>query len=339
MRWLPPLLLSLTLAAQAPTGPELVYAGDAGPLRGTHVVFVAGDEEYRSEQSLPQLARILACRLGARCSVVLPIDPRTGAIDPAVTNNLPGLDALRTADLLVLLTRFRALGDADMQRFADFVEAGKPIVALRTSTHAFALPRSSKFAAWSWNADGGGFGRRVLGETWIAHHGEHGVQGTRGRVAPGAAPHAILRGIDAAQVFDPADVYRVRLPLPDGCVPLLLGEVLQSMAPDAPPVPEQGEAMPIVWVRELPVAGGERRQRVVTTTLGSAAAFAHETTRRLFVNACLWALGRDAAIRSDLDVALVGDYAPRAFGFGKHAAGERPADLAWPRTPPPNPEK
>ncbi|MBZ0154289.1 MAG: ThuA domain-containing protein [Planctomycetes bacterium] len=339
MRWLPPLVLSLAAAAQAPTGSGLVYTGDQGPLHGSHVVFVAGDEEYRSEQSLPQLARILAFRLGARCSVVLPIDPRSGAIDPGVTNNLPGLDALRTADLLVLLTRFRALDDADMQQFADFVDAGKPIVALRTSTHAFALPKTSKFAAWSWNAPDGGFGRRVLGETWIAHHGQHGVQGTRGRVAPGADQHVILRGIDAAKVFDPADVYRVRLPLPDGCVPLLLGEVLQSMAPDALPVPDQGERMPILWTRELPVGDGERRQRVVTTTLGSAAAFAHESTRRLCVNACLWALGRDAAIRSDLDVALVGDYEPRAFGFGKHASGERPADLVWPRTPRPNPEK
>ncbi|MBL8733856.1 MAG: ThuA domain-containing protein [Planctomycetes bacterium] len=339
MRWLLPCLFPLTLCAQEPKHPALTLAGDAGPLRGSHVVFVAGDEEYRSEQSLPQLARILAFRLGARCSVVLPIDPRTGAIDPGVTNNLPGLDALRTADLLVLLTRFRALDDADMQQFADFVDAGKPIVALRTSTHAFALPQTSKFAAWSWNAPDGGFGRRVLGETWIAHHGQHGVQGTRGQVAPGADQHVILRGIDAAKVFDPADVYRVRLPLPDGCVPLLLGEVLQSMAPDALPVPDQGERMPILWTRELPVAGGERRQRVVTTTLGSAAAFAHGTTRRLFVNACLWALGRDAAIRSDLDVALVGDYEPRAFGFGKHAAGERPADLVWPRTPLPKPEK
>src|SRR5215510_2823426 len=103
MRWLLPCLWSLSLAAQAPSGPELVYVGDAGPLHGRHVVLVAGDEEYRSEQSLPQLARILAVRCGARASVCLPIDPKTGAIDPGVTDNLPGLEALRTADLLVLL--------------------------------------------------------------------------------------------------------------------------------------------------------------------------------------------------------------------------------------------
>jgi hypothetical protein len=335
MRCLLPCLLPLALHAQAPDGPELVYAGDTGPLHGRHVVFVAGDEEYRSEQSLPQLARILAFRLGARASVCLPLDSK-GAIDPGVNDSLPGLAALRTADLLVLLVRFRALPDAAMQLFADHVAKGLPIVALRTSTHAFALPPESKFASWSWNAPDGGFGRRVLGETWIAHHGEHGVQGTRALLAAGAASHPILRGVDPAAVFDPADVYHVRLPLPDGCTPLLLGDVLQSMQPDAAPVADQGERMPIVWVRELPVGAG--KQRVCTATLGSAAALLHEGTRRLLVNACLWAIGCEDAIRADLDVALVGDYAPLPFGFGKHARGVTPADLAWPRAatqPPP----
>lgn len=325
-----PFALPLTLSAlpaQAPTGPGLVYTGTAGPLHGRHVVFVAGDEEYRSEQSLPQLARILAFHLGAQCSVCLPIDPKTGAIDPGVVDNLPGLEALDRADLLVLFTRFRALPDAAMQRVADYVAAGRPIVALRTSTHAFAPGKDSKFASWAWNAPDGGFGRRVLGETWIAHHGQHGVQGTRGVLAPGAAGHPLLRGIDAAAVFDPADVYRVRLPLPEGCVPLLLGDVLQTMKPDSAPVAAQGERMPIAWVRELPGKAGP--QRVFTTTLGSAEAFLHEGTRRLLVNACLWAIGSEAAIVKDLDVGLVGDYAPRPFGFGKHAVGVKPAELAW----------
>jgi hypothetical protein len=317
-------------AQQTPTAePGVAYAGPAGPLHGKRIVFVAGDEEYRSEQSLPQLARILAFRHGAQCAVRFSTDPLTGAIDPGATRHLPGLDALATADLLVLLLRFRDLPDADMQRIADYVATGKPIVALRTSTHAFALPKESRFAAWSWNAPDGGFGRTVLGETWIAHHGEHGVQGTRGVLAPSAADHPILRGLSRDAVWDPADVYRVRLPLPDGCLPLLLGDVLQTTKVDAPPIADQGERMPIAWVRERKVANGGV-QRVFTTTIGSAEAFAAAGSRRLLVNACFWALGRADAITADLDVALVGDYAPLPFGFGKHGKNVLPASLAWP---------
>lgn len=321
---------ALTPAQQPPaTEPGVAYRGERAPLHGKRIVFLAGDEEYRSEQSLPQLARILAFRHGADCAVRFSTDPRTGAIDPGATRHLPGLDALATADLLVLLLRFRDLPDADMQRFADHVDAGKPIVALRTSTHAFALRKESKFAAWSWNAPDGGFGRNVLGETWIAHHGEHGVQGTRGALAPDTADHPILRGLLPDAVWDPADVYRVRLPLPDGCLPLLLGDVLQTTKPDAPAVADQGLRMPIAWVRERKVANGGV-QRVFTTTIGSAEAFAAAGSRRLLVNACFWAIGRADAITAELDVALVGDYAPLPFGFGKHGKAVLPASLAWP---------
>lgn len=314
-------------SARQPADRFVPTAAADGPAKGLRIVFVTGDEEYRSEESMPQLARILA-RLGADCTVLFAIDAATGTIDPTVVDHLPGLEALAAADLLVLFTRFRALPDAAMQHLADHVGAGRPIVALRTSTHAFAPPPGSRFADWAWNAPDGGFGRRVLGETWIAHHGKHGEQGTRGIVATGAAAHPVLCGVDAADVWDPADVYRVRLPLPADCTPLLLGDVLQTMAKDAPPLADQGERMPIAWVRELPAPHGP--QRVFTTTLGAAEAFRADGTRRLLVNACLWAAGRAAAIRADLDVRLVGEYSPGAFGFGKHRRGARPADLSWP---------
>jgi hypothetical protein len=315
-----------------PAASPLVFApATSGPGHGLHVVLAAGDEEYRSEESMPQLARILA-KLGCECTVLFALDPASGTIDPTAVEHLPGLEALARADLLVLFTRFRALPDADMQHVDDYVAAGKPIVGLRTATHAFAPKPGSRHAHYAWNADDGGFGRRVLGETWIAHHGRHGEQGTRGVIATGAAGHPVLRGVDAASVWDPADVYRVRLPLPDGCTPLLLGDVLQSMAKDSPPLPDQGERMPIAWVRERKLPDG-RTARVFTTTLGAAQAFTAAGTRRLLVNACLWAAGREAAITGDLDVGLVGDWSPGPFGFGKHRRGVRPADLAAPVAP------
>ena len=332
----PSLLVSSAFAQE----PWLVFAGSGGAGDGKRIVWVTGDEEYRSEEGMPQLARILA-RLGCHNTVLFAIDAKTGAIDPGVRDNIPGLEALANADLMVLFTRFRDLPDAQMQHVVDYVQSGRPIVALRTATHAFAPHKDRKHAKWAWNAaeSAGGFGRQVLGETWVAHHGAHGSQSARGVVAPGAEAHAILRGIGPGSVWDPADVYAVRLPLPATCSPLMLGEVLDGMQPESPRARSGVDAdgaktrdpndpmMPIAWTNEYRTPSG-KTARVFTTTIGSAQAFAHEGSRRLLVNACLWALGREDAIEPDLDVSLAGDYAPSPFGFGTHRKGLRPADLA-----------
>ena len=335
-------LLSCTIGQQTPgADPWVVYAGSGGPGDGARVVFVTGDEEYRSEQGMPQLARILA-RLGCHCTVLFAIDPATGAIDPGVRDNIPGLEALDGADLMVLFTRFRDLPDAQMQHLVDYVQSGRAIVGLRTATHAFAAKQHTKFASWSWNSEqwDGGFGRQVLGETWIAHHGAHGTQSTRGVVVAGAEHHAILRGIEAGSVWDPADVYAVRLSLRDGCEPVLLGCVLAGMTPDSEPAAPTTDAktgaerdlnapkMPIAWTSTYHAPNG-KSARVFTTTLGSSQALRQAGTRRLLVNACLWALGHEAAIVADLDVSLAGEFAPTPFGFGTHTKDVRPADLRW----------
>src|SRR5215218_3949167 len=85
----------------------VVYEGKEGPGKGKHVVFLTGDEEYRSEQGLPQLAKILADRHGFKCTVLFSVDPKTGEIDPGTKNNEPGLEALDSADACVMLLRFR----------------------------------------------------------------------------------------------------------------------------------------------------------------------------------------------------------------------------------------
>lgn len=181
----------------------------------------------------------------------------------------------------------------------------------------------------------------MLGETWVAHHGAHGTQSARGVVAVDQREHPIVRGIGPGAVWDPADVYAVRLPLPDGCTTLVLGMVLDGMQVDSPVAAPTVDAatgahrdpnepmMPLAWTRLWRAPNG-RDARVFTTTLGSAEAFRQEGSRRLLVNACLWALGRETAITRDLDVSLAGAYAPLPFGFGAHTKGVRPVDLAWP---------
>jgi type 1 glutamine amidotransferase len=321
------------LMVDASEGPWLTFHGGEGPGRGKTVVLISGDQEYRSEETLPQLARILAQRHGFTCVVLFTIDPADGTINPTV-NNIPGLEKLRSADLLVLFTRFLDLPDEQMKPIVEYVESGRPIVALRTSTHAFNLS-SKTYGRYSWRSEEpgyeGGFGRQVLGETWVAHHGEHGVEGTRGVVAPGQETHPIVRGIAPNSIFGTTDVYTVRLPLPGDSLPLVLGEVTASLAPDSPPVlAKNAPMMPVAWTKSYRGRAG-RAARVFTTTMGASQDFAYEGTRRMLVNAVYWAAGLERQIPPRADVALVGKYEPTPFRFKKNEEwkpGVRPADLA-----------
>ena len=117
--------------------PGVVFEGRRGPGRGKHIVFVIGDDEYRSEDSMPMLAKILAVRHGFKCTALFAMNKETGEIDPGALDNIPGLEALETADLMVIFTRFRELPDEQMKYIIDYTNSGKPIVGLRTATHAF----------------------------------------------------------------------------------------------------------------------------------------------------------------------------------------------------------
>ncbi len=321
---------AILCATLAPAQTNLTLKGGQGPGQGKHIVLVSGDEEYRSEQALVQMARILATRHGFDCTVLFAIDPATGAIDPTVRDNIPGLESLDDADLLVLFTRFRDLPADQMQHIVDYVKAGRPIVAMRTATHAFDIAEGKPFADWGWKSKSwdGGFGRQVLGETWVAHHGNHAKESTRGIIAPGMADHPILRGIESGDIWGPSDVYKVTIPLPGDSQPLVLGQVLTGMNPEDPPV--EGEKndpmMPVAWVKSYQIPGG-KPGKVFTTTMGSANDLPSAGLRRLLVNACYWAVGLDAAIPAESDVAIVGTYEPLPFKFGGHQPGVKPADL------------
>src|SRR3974377_2105587 len=130
------MLLSLVPCARS-ADPWIVYDGFEGPGKGKHIVLVSGDEEYRSEEALPQLGKILATHHGFKCTVLFAIDPKTGTINPNKNNNIPGLESLATADLMSLATRFRNLPDEQMEHIAKYVDSGKPIIGMRTATHAF----------------------------------------------------------------------------------------------------------------------------------------------------------------------------------------------------------
>src|SRR5688572_1329973 len=110
--------------------------------KGKHIVLLSGDEEYRSEEALPMLGKILAVRHGYKCTVLFPINPADGTIDPNNQTNIPGFDKVKEADRVVLFFRFRELPDDQMKHFVDYVNARPPILAIRTSTQAFNYKRN-----------------------------------------------------------------------------------------------------------------------------------------------------------------------------------------------------
>lgn len=307
--------------------PWVVYEGKEGPGKGKHIVFVTGDEEYRSEESMPQLAKILAERHGFRCTVLFAVNKETGEIDPVVSDHIPGLDKLADADLMVLFVRFRELPDAEMQKIIDYTNSGKPIVALRTSTHPFFYRKNpdSPFAKWSWRSSDpkGGYGREVLGETWVAHYGVHQKESTRGVPAEGMADHPILRGVES--IWGPSDVYTINS-LTGDSKPVVMGQVLVGMNPDDE-VNTDKAPMPVTWIKTYTGAEG-KTSRILTTTMGHGDDLKDEGVRRMLVNGCYWALGMEDEIPEKAEVDLVGDYDPLPIGFGKHRKGVKPSDHA-----------
>ncbi|MEK7403716.1 MAG: ThuA domain-containing protein [Acidobacteriota bacterium] len=305
----------------------LLLLAAAAPGAGRHIVLIGGDEEYRSEEALPQLAKILARRHGFRCTVLYAIDPNDGTIDPNRRDNIPGLEALDRADLMVIFTRFRDLPDEQMKHIVDYVESGRPVIGLRTATHAFDPKASKTYERYGWRSKewDGGFGRQVLGETWIRHHGQHAKQSTRGILVKGQEKHPILRGIRDGDIWGPTDVYAVRLPLTGDSQPLVLGQVLEGMKPaDAPVAGAQNDPMmPVAWTRTYTGAAG-KKARVFTITMGSSQDLENEGFRRLLVNACYWALGREKKIPAKSKVDLVGEYKPLPFKAGGFAKGVKP---------------
>jgi hypothetical protein len=326
------LALFMAMLASAAWGhaesPWVVYDGFEGPGKGKHIVLVSGDEEYRSEEFLPQLGKILAKHHGFKCTVLFAVDPASGTIDPDRSNIL-GLENLDTADLMIISTRFRDLPDDQMKHIDRYVKSGKPIIGIRTATHAFNIPEGKTYSKYSFNSKtwDGGFGRQILGETWISHHGNHGSQSTRGVIAPGEENNAILRG--CGDIWGPTDVYTVRLPLPGDSHPLFLGQVLVGMKPTDKPVEgKQNEPLlPVAWSKTYQGADGQIG-RVFTTTMGAAKDFESEGLRRLLVNASYWCLGIEDKIPAKANVDIVGRYHALPYGSGKFRKAVKPADHA-----------
>ena len=334
-------LLSVLMTADTSLGSapqdnphRVVYEGTDGPGAGKHVVLIAGDHEYRSEEILPALGRILARNFGFKSSVFFTLDD-DGFIEPG-SSKIAGLEALRTADLLIIGLRFQDFPAEEMRHVVDYVERGGPVIGIRTSTHAFRI-EDGPFVQYTWDNEdedyAGGFGRQVLGETWVGHYGTNHEQSSLIVPVADQAGHPILRGVRDVHVQSGG--YRAD-PI-SGSVTLARGTVLNGTEADAPPDSNK-EQLPVAWTRSYAGADGAAA-RVFTTTHGASEDFLNAGFRRMLVNAALWAAGLEAAITAGLDVSLVGPYHPVTYGFDGYRRGVRPADLAGWDTPIMDPTK
>lgn len=270
----------------------------AAQARAPHVVFVTGDDEYRSEITMPMIAAILEKKHGMRTSVAIstPI--------PQTKNNIVGLEALESADLMVMFTRFRALPDDQLARITKYVDAGKPVVGLRTSTHAFLYPEGSPHVALN-----DGFSRDVFGQKWITHHGSRST--TDVAVHAESAQHPVLRGVSAFQAR--SWLYHV-LPLNGPATILLDGTSINSQ--QAARHDQYPPQQPVAWTRE------HKGARVFFTTLGHPTDFTQESMRRLVLNGILWALGRDVPPGGADPTPITPYFAPESFDLSKVPKGD-----------------
>ncbi|MEM9160795.1 MAG: hypothetical protein AAGB46_17230 [Verrucomicrobiota bacterium] len=331
-----------------------VYKGKAGEGLGKKIVLISGDEEYRSEELMPQLGKMLANSHGFECRVLFAQNPEVpGQINPNYLENIPGLEALEEADLMIIATRFRNLPDEQMKMIEDYLLSGRPVVGYRTATHAFKIPEDRAFAHWSFNYKGektdweGGFGRLVLGTTWIAHHGWHKKESTRGIVVKGSP---LGNGIGEGEIWSTTDVYGTPYPLPGDSQAIALGQVLDGMEPDDEPIgagpyekaPRYGQnnpkfhknapMMPIAWTKSYQIPGGEKG-RVFVSTLGASLDLKESGVRTLFGNGIFWALGLEIPA-GGAQMEIVGDFNPTMFSFNKEEGhyeqqNLRVSDLDW----------
>ncbi|XVJ58091.1 MAG: ThuA domain-containing protein [Tepidisphaera sp.] len=231
-----------------------------------HVVFIAAEDEYRSEVTLASLAKDAQARGWATTLL-------TSAPDQSNPSNIPGLEALDRADLIVIYLRFRTLPAEQVAHLDRYLKRGGPIVGLRTSTHAFAYPQGHPLEEWN------GFGERVLGAPWIRHFGHDST--TDVTHAPGAANDPLLKGVEPAfhvrsWLYD----LEGRFP-PPGARILLMGQSCDAQSRQVP----SRRPSPVAWTRETPWNG-----RVFMTTLGHPEDFESPSFRALLRNGMDWAL-------------------------------------------------
>jgi len=324
--WVALTAMLATVFACGPLQAQLVFEGEKGPGKGKHIVLIAGDEEYRSEESCPMLAKILAKHHGFKASVVFSINPDGGYVDPNYQENLTGMEAVNTADLVIIGTRFRRPADEELKPLADYLKAGKPIMGFRTATHGFT--GDSTYAGIKWSQ----FGQMVLGEGWAGHYGKHKKEGALGRLNPAFKSHPLLNGV--SDFFGESDVYGVKAVTDKNAKILAHGIVTETLWEGSKEVAGK-DPQPCLWVKDYQVPGGKKGE-AICTTFGSSCDLDDENLRRVFINAAYYSTGLDVPKSAKVD--YVDPFTPSAFLFNKGSdyyknLNYKPEDYGWGKSP------
>lgn len=336
LRYVFPLIFCTQLLAHpVPESPHwLTYPGATGPGKGKHIVLIAADQEYRSEQSMPMMAKILSKHHGFDCTVLFGVNER-GEVDPTMpvypekgkesefkSHHIPGLEHLASADLVVFFTRLLTLPKAERELIVKYIDSGKPIIALRTANHGFHAPLPYKI-----NNRQVRWGEDVLGGTFLEHHGHWQADSTRGIIAEDQKQHPILNGV--SDIWGNSDVYRTYnkgTSLPAGCTALVWGQPLTGRNPDDPPNTKL-EPLPVAWIKTWTTSTG-KEARVFHCTMGSGTDLKNAGLRRLILNAAHWCLNMDPALAATRSVDIIGEYAPLKSGFNYSELGVKPLPVS-----------
>ncbi len=311
----------------------LSYPAEPGPGQGKHIVLIAAEQEYRSEQSMPMMAKILSHHHGFRCSVLfgvnedglvdptLPVYPKKGKEAEFKSHHIPGLHHLESADLVIFFTRLLTLPPAEQQQIVSYLDSGRPIIGLRTANHGFRRPLPYKIDGKQVRIG------ELLGGTFRSHHGNWHQDSTRGDLVEAMKNHPILKGV--RDIWGPSDVYRTYKEgeqLPEDCTALVYGQPLIGREYGGPSNPKK-IPLPVAWFKHWKTSNGEMA-RVFQSTMGSGKDLENPGLRRLVINAVYWGLEMEAHIRPDRSVEIVGDYAPLASGFNYPKIGVVPQPVA-----------
>jgi hypothetical protein len=320
----------IELPATASVLPVIYEGSGKGIGAGKHIVFIASDHEYRAEETCPALARILAKHHGFKTTVVLGVD-KDGYIE-AGSSNIPGTEALKDADGLVIFARFLNPSAEQMKPLIAYLDRAGPVVGLRTSSHAFKIPADSQFAKFDFRSKvkgyENGFGHQILGNTWVGHYGRNHRQGSRIQIIPEQKGHVILTGVkDNAFCFAGGYMGHAH----EGFTVLTKTQPLVALKPDAAP-DKTKPAVPSTWTRHYTAKNG-KRARVFHSTQGASEDILDASYRRMLINGILWSIGLEDKIAADLKIDFVGAYNPLPYTNAGHAQKVKPADLAGFKSP------
>lgn len=328
--------LLTTLVAQisahpVPDDPRwLTFPGKDGPGKGKHIILIAADQEYRSEQAMPMMAGILSEHHGSDCTVLfglndeglvdptMPVYPEKGEEDQFKSHDIPGLEHLASADLVIFFHRLLTLPEDQLKNIVAYLDSGKPFIALRTANHGFRgrLPYQIDGKNVNW-------GREMLGGAFMGHHGRWHADSTRGTIVPELKNHPIAIGV--TDIWGPSDVYRTYkegASLPEGCTALVWGQPLTGRSPEDKANTNK-EPLPVAWFKTWTTSKGTKA-RVFNTTMGSARDLESAGLRRLVINAAYWGMGLESRITPDRSVDYTGDYKPLPSGFNYEKLGVKP---------------